>query len=193
MKKYRAELKNRRRRLGESVQAVYKNIKRLMALGFTAQSGQLCEILGRDSFLDALWDTPLRIRVLDQQPKTLDETLCVVTRIEAYSLQTVRGNNDDSRKCVRAMTEPSNNDSETDKRIRRLESMLRKQTDEIDKLRAQSRRRQSSLRPAGQPAGDTRSGMRSGDGLLRPASFPPTVLAAAGNNWSFRNGVRYQP
>jgi len=36
MKKYRAELKNRRRRPGKSVQAVYQDIKRLMALGFPA-------------------------------------------------------------------------------------------------------------------------------------------------------------
>jgi len=69
-----------------------------MALGFPAQSGELYEILGRDSFLDALGDTPLQIRVLDQQPKTLDETLCVVIRMEAYSSQTVSSNNNDGRK-----------------------------------------------------------------------------------------------
>jgi len=197
MEKYKAELKNRHRRLGKSVQAVYQDIKRLMALGLPAQSRELYEILCRDSFLDALGNTLLRIRVLDQQPKTLDETLCVVTLMEAYSSQTVSGNDDDGRKCVPAMAAQSNNDSETDKRIQRLEGMLREQKDEIDRLRAQSGRRQSSLRFAGQPAGDTRSGMRSGDGPPGPASFPPTcwqpqaVTGTAGT--ACDAGVRYQP
>jgi len=197
MENYRAELKNRRRRPGESVQTVYQDIKRLMALGFAAQSGELYEILGRNSFLDALGDTPLRIRVLDQQPKTLDETLCVVTRIEAYSSKTVSGNDDDGRKFVQAMTAPSNNDSETDKRIQRLEGMLLEQRDEIDRLRAQSGRRQSSLRFAGQPAEDTRSSTRSGDGPPGPASYPPTCWqpqAATGpSGTACDTSVRYQP
>jgi len=55
-----------------------------MALGFLGQSGQLYEIIGRDAFLEATADPALRIRVLDQQPKTLDDALNVVIRMEAY-------------------------------------------------------------------------------------------------------------
>jgi len=43
------------------------------------------ETNGTEYFLSALNDSALRIRVLDQQPKTLDETLATVTRMEAYS------------------------------------------------------------------------------------------------------------
>ena len=37
--RFRAELSSRRRRLGESVQAVYKDIRRLLALSFPGESG----------------------------------------------------------------------------------------------------------------------------------------------------------
>jgi len=36
-------------------------------------------------FLNALNDSALRIRVLDQQPKTLDDALSIVVRMESYS------------------------------------------------------------------------------------------------------------
>lgn len=72
MERFRAELGTRRRKPGESIQAVYQDIRRLLALGFPGQSGELCEIIGRDAFLEALADPKLRIRVLDQQPATLE-------------------------------------------------------------------------------------------------------------------------
>jgi len=91
------------------------------------------------------------------------------------------------------MTAPSNNDSERDKRIQRLESMLREQRDEIDRLRAQSGKRQSSFRSAGQPARDTRSGMRSGERrhTARARELSAHVLAAAGSNRSSRDRMRH--
>jgi len=64
--RFRAELHGRRRKRVESVQSVYQDIRRLMALRFPGQSGELYEILGRDAFLEALSDPALRIRVLDQ-------------------------------------------------------------------------------------------------------------------------------
>jgi len=85
VERFRAELRMRRRKPGESVQSVYQDIRRLLALGFPGQSGELCEIIGRDAFLEALGDQALRIRVLDQQPKTLDAALSIVSRMEAYS------------------------------------------------------------------------------------------------------------
>lgn len=85
VERFRAELRTRRRKSGESIQSVYQDIRRLMALGFPGQSGELCEVIGRDFFLDALVDPDLRVRVLDQQPRTLDEALSIVCRMEAQS------------------------------------------------------------------------------------------------------------
>jgi len=85
MERFRAELRTRRRKSGESVQSVYQDIRRLMALGFTGQAGDTCEIIARDFFLDALADPSLRIRVMDQRPTPLDDALAIVSRMEAYS------------------------------------------------------------------------------------------------------------
>lgn len=41
MERYRAELSARRRKKGESIQTVYQDIKRLMALDFPGQSGEM--------------------------------------------------------------------------------------------------------------------------------------------------------
>jgi len=53
VKRFRAEPRNRCRRSGESIQSVYKDIRRLMALGFPSQSRELCEVIGRDFFLES--------------------------------------------------------------------------------------------------------------------------------------------
>ena len=83
--RFRAELRTRRRRAGESVQSLYQDIRKLMALGFPGQAGEFYEIIARDAFLEALSDDALRIRVLDQSPVTLDDALSLVCRMQAYT------------------------------------------------------------------------------------------------------------
>ena len=67
--RFRQELRTRRRKSNESIQAVYQDVRRLLALGYPGQVGEMYEVIGRDFFLDALDDQALRIRVLDQQPR----------------------------------------------------------------------------------------------------------------------------
>ena len=78
MVRYRAELQSRRRIKGKSVQAVYQDIRRLLALGFPGENCDLIETIGSDAFLTAEADPALRIRVLDQHPRTLDDALAIV-------------------------------------------------------------------------------------------------------------------
>ena len=105
MERYRAELRSRRRKCGESFQTVYQDIHCLLVLGFPGHSGELCEIIGRDAFLEALSDPAIRIRVLDQQPTTLDDALAIVCRMEAYSNITpsADGDEDGNRKNIRVV------------------------------------------------------------------------------------------
>ena len=81
--RYRCELKARRRHRGESLQTVYQDIRRLMALAFPGQSGPLWEIMARDTFLESLGDPALRLRVLERDPETLEQALKLATRLEA--------------------------------------------------------------------------------------------------------------
>ena len=84
--RFRAELRTRCRRPGESIPALYTDIRRLLSLSYPGQSGDINDTIGKDCFLDALGDSALRIRVLDQSPKTLEDALSVVCRMQAYSI-----------------------------------------------------------------------------------------------------------
>ena len=52
--RYRAELRALRRRRGDSLQFVYQEVRRLIALAFPGQGGTLWEVIARDAFLDTL-------------------------------------------------------------------------------------------------------------------------------------------
>jgi len=81
--KFQIELKWRRRRPGEALQAVYQDVKRLLALAYPGESGSLLDRMAIKSFTDAFDDQFFRIKVLEKEPKTLDEALVISLRIEA--------------------------------------------------------------------------------------------------------------
>ena len=84
--RFRAELRSRRCRKGERIQELYQDIRRLMVLAYPGQAGELCEIVARDSFLDALNYRPLRVRILEREPRNLDEALNIACRLEAFDV-----------------------------------------------------------------------------------------------------------
>lgn len=132
--RFRAELQSRRRKQGESVQSVYNDIRRLLALSFPGQTGEVCEILGRDAFLNSLADPVLRTRVLDQSPKTLDEALAVVSRMEAYA---PKGEGDSSVTDGRKRVHNVNMSAERDnRRLKQLENDLADQRRQVQQLQA---------------------------------------------------------
>ena len=72
------ELKARRRRKGEQLQAVFQDIKRLMALAFPGETGSMSETTAIDFFVDSFADRELRKQVLQRSPATLAGDLCHV-------------------------------------------------------------------------------------------------------------------
>ena len=77
------ELKIRRRQKGESLQSLFLDVKRLMALAFPGQNGSMAEITAIDAFVDSFTDHDLRKQVLHKSPTTLAEALTWAIRIEA--------------------------------------------------------------------------------------------------------------
>ena len=67
--RFRAELRNRKRTKGESLQKLYHDVRRLMSLAYPGDSSVLSDIVGRDAFLEALDDQALRVRILEKEPK----------------------------------------------------------------------------------------------------------------------------
>ena len=141
--RFRAELASRRRKPGESAQAVYNDIRRLLALSFPGESGNILEVIGRDSFLTALNDPALRIRVLDQRPVTLDDALNAVCRMEAYGLPNdsdVSADPSDRRK-VRTVKSDDMKDhqaavTDMERRLRHMEQSMESQRREVRQLSA---------------------------------------------------------
>ena len=82
--RFRAEIKMRKRRSSETLQALYIDITRLISLAYPGPSSSLLDIVARDAFLDALDDDKFRVRVLEREPKSIDDALSIACRLEAY-------------------------------------------------------------------------------------------------------------
>ena len=63
---YRVQLKSRRRRRGESLSDLMKDIRRLFMLAYPGPSNYLSDITAKDAFIDALDDRELMIRVMER-------------------------------------------------------------------------------------------------------------------------------
>jgi hypothetical protein len=196
--RFRAELRSRRRRQGESIQSLYQDVRRLMALGFPGQAGELYEIIARDTFLEAL-AAALRIRVLDQSPITLDDALSIVCRMEAYSGIITRddGEADNGRRKVRAIGANAANGERGDstvqkhdkcnKTIERAIAELRKEMQEIRRQFDANCSRSQLSRPASRPgwSNQTELGVAYGANLSGPVkNIAPTGVASMQPGWS---------
>jgi len=73
--KRRTELRNRRRRNGETLQNLHKDIRRLAALAYPNVPPQSREEVACDHFLDALEDAGLVFRIQERHPVDLDSAL----------------------------------------------------------------------------------------------------------------------
>ena len=89
--RYRAELRSRKRSKGESLQKLYQDVRRLMSLAYPGESSVLSDIVGRDVFLEVLDDQTLRVRILEKEPKNVDEALNIASRLEAFDVICVAG------------------------------------------------------------------------------------------------------
>jgi len=83
--RFRVELRTRRQKSGESLRSVYQDIRRLLTLAFPGPCVDVTEIIGRDSFLDSLLDQDLALKAREREPKTLEEALNIVVRLETYA------------------------------------------------------------------------------------------------------------
>ena len=82
--RFRAELRSRRRQKGESLQKLYNDICRLLALAYPGPANATSTIVGRDAFIDSLGNQTLRVRILEREPKNIEEALNIASRLEAY-------------------------------------------------------------------------------------------------------------
>ena len=94
---YRTQLRTRRQKEGESLQALSQDIRRLMVLAYAGPPTEMSEMVAIDVFLDALIDTDLAIRVRDREPNTLELACRYAIRLEANQSTRGRTENYDRR------------------------------------------------------------------------------------------------
>jgi len=131
--KHRIELRNRRRRKGESISNLHVDI-RLVALAFPKVERKVRESIACDHFLDALDDPELALKIRERQPSDLDAALRIALQLEAWTTDTTRLKEAKSDRVeprrVREISHPSEPTKDTfqemEKRIAELESRLAK-------------------------------------------------------------------
>ena len=84
--KHRTELRNRRRRTGETLQNLHNDIRRLAALAYPNVPPQLREEVACDHFLDVLGDSSLVFRIRERRPVDLDSALRLALQFEKAPL-----------------------------------------------------------------------------------------------------------
>ena len=57
-----------------------------MSLAYPGESSVLSDIVGREAFLEALDNQALRVRILEKEPKNLDDALNMASRLEAFDI-----------------------------------------------------------------------------------------------------------
>ena len=71
-----------------------------MSLAYPGESFALSDIVGIDAFLEALDDQALRFRILEKEPKKLDDALNLASRLEAFDIMGSTGPEAEKRRCL---------------------------------------------------------------------------------------------
>jgi len=103
-KKYKAQLRARRRNSGEPLAKVYQDIRGIMTLAYPGQaSSDMGEQMARDHFSSALNDRDFELKIGERFPNTLDEAFKQALQLEALQETVDHGSGRDSvrnRNCV---------------------------------------------------------------------------------------------
>jgi len=82
--KFQTELRCRHRSKGESLRELAQDIRRLMAMAYPGEKSSLSEYIARNSFLTALGDAELELKIREREPKDLDEAVGISQRMEVF-------------------------------------------------------------------------------------------------------------
>jgi len=75
IERFRAELRARRRKPGESLQFLYNDITRMVSLAHPTSVKDLTDRVAKEAFIGAIDDEWLKMRVMDKQPDNIEQAL----------------------------------------------------------------------------------------------------------------------
>src|SRR5678815_684570 len=81
---YQTQLNTRRQKDGEDLGSLVQDIRRLMILAYPGPTSTHSETIAIRSFLDALRDKELALKLREREPETLDSAYKLALRLEGY-------------------------------------------------------------------------------------------------------------
>ena len=84
LESFRMELKNRRRKPGETLAHLLKDICRLSLQVYPGPPSYMSELIACDAFITALNDRELMLKVMEREPSSLDQAFKIAERMELY-------------------------------------------------------------------------------------------------------------
>ena len=85
MATHRAKFHSCKRQKGQTLQGLYLEVSRLGGLAYPGEGSVVFDAVSVDTFINALNDAPLELRLRDKEPKSLEEAYRMAERLEAYS------------------------------------------------------------------------------------------------------------
>jgi len=83
---FRTQLKTRVRNKGESIPELAQTIRKVTRQAYPTASNDVIEALALDSFIDALNDSDIRLRLREIAPKNVSEAEQIAVRMEAHRI-----------------------------------------------------------------------------------------------------------
>ena len=87
--RFKAELKVRRRRSNESLQQLYQDISKLVALAYPDSMPELSSHVAKEAFVIALNDPRLQLKVMECEPKTVEDAINIASKMEAFQASVI--------------------------------------------------------------------------------------------------------
>ena len=132
---YQTQLRLRKRKYGETLTNLVNDIRKLVALAFPGSSFSMKELVARESFLEALNDRELSLKIKEREPKTLEDAYQMAMRLEAYAVEHDPDNSGRrvflSRKVTEGQTRP---ETDPEKFLETLQAMSKLQQASFEEL-----------------------------------------------------------
>lgn len=128
---YRAQLRSKRQKAGETLPELGQTIRRLTTLAYSTAPADVLETLAKEQFIDALSDGDSRIRIKQCRPKTLNEAVQLAVELETFKRAEKR--KDDGTGFLR-QTLTENNENEDSTAGSELKSMIKTLTEQMESL-----------------------------------------------------------
>jgi len=203
--KFRMEIRNRRRKDGESLQSLHTDVRRLAALAFPDLEHSAREVIACDYFIDALADADFALKVRERAPTNLDSALRTALQLEVWSKEVARQPTTSQQRKVREVAKADDETAALKKQVADLQKQLAKLSQQMTGTAAPSTEGQPTAQLAGpvpmkrnvfnktQPTRRTLMCFNCGDPnhFARNCPYPPTELSSIPS--AGRNNARVQP